>query len=65
MPLDRHDVLLRKAKQDELVLERLLYDCDVDDDTLGFHASRLPRSCSRLRWFPAMRTIREPTISAS
>jgi hypothetical protein len=30
MPPDRHDVLLRKAKQDELVLERLLDDCDVD-----------------------------------
>ena len=38
MPLDRYDVLLRKAKQDELVLERLLDDRDVDDDTLGFHA---------------------------
>ena len=37
MPLDRQDVLLRKAKQDELVLERLLDDRDVDDDTLGFH----------------------------
>ena len=40
MPPDRHDVLLRKAKQDELVLERLLDDCDVDDDTLGFHAQQ-------------------------
>jgi HEPN domain-containing protein len=40
MPLDRHDVLLRNAKQDELVLERLLDDCDVDDDPLGFHAQQ-------------------------
>jgi HEPN domain-containing protein len=40
MPLDRHDVPLRKAKQDELVLERLLDDRDVDDDTLGFHAQQ-------------------------
>jgi len=37
---DRHDVLIRKARQDELVLERLLGDCDVDDDTLGFHAQQ-------------------------
>jgi hypothetical protein len=35
MPPDRHDVLLRKSRQDELVLERLLGDSDVDDDTLG------------------------------
>jgi HEPN domain-containing protein len=40
MPPDRHDVLLRKARQDELVLERLLGDRDVDDDTLGFHAQQ-------------------------
>jgi hypothetical protein len=40
MPLDRHDVLLRKAKQDEFVLERLLDDRDVDDDTLGFHVQQ-------------------------
>lgn len=38
MPPDRHGVLLRKARQDELVLERLLSYRDVDDDTLGFHA---------------------------
>jgi hypothetical protein len=40
MPPDRHDVLLRKARQDELVLERLLSHRDVDDDTLGFHAQQ-------------------------
>ena len=40
MPPDRHDVLLRKARQDELVLERLLGDSEVDDDTLGFHAQQ-------------------------
>jgi hypothetical protein len=40
MPPDRPDVLVRKAKQDELILERLLGDHDVDDDTLGFHAQQ-------------------------
>ena len=40
MPSDDPDVLIRKAKQDELVLERLLLDRDVDDDTLGFHAQQ-------------------------
>lgn len=40
MPPDRHDVLLHKARQDELVVERLLSHRDVDDDTLGFHAQR-------------------------
>ena len=35
---DRPVMLLRKAGQDELVLERLLGDREVDDDTLGFHA---------------------------
>ena len=40
MPPDRHGVLLRKARQDELVLERLLSYRDVDDDTLGFHAQQ-------------------------
>lgn len=40
MPPDDPDVLIRKAKQDELVLERLLLDTDVDDDTLGFHAQQ-------------------------
>ena len=39
MPPDHPDVLLRKAFQDELVLERLLADPDVDDDTLG-HAQQ-------------------------
>lgn len=40
MPPDDPDVLIRKAMQDELVLERLLNDRDVDDDTLGFHAQQ-------------------------
>lgn len=40
MPPDQPDVLLRKARQDELVLERLLVDTEVDDDTLGFHAQQ-------------------------
>jgi HEPN domain-containing protein len=40
MPLDRPDVLLRKAQQDEIVLAKLLSDTDVDDDTLGFHAQQ-------------------------
>jgi len=37
---DRATTLIRKARQDELVLERLLADSDVDDDTLGFHAQQ-------------------------
>ena len=41
MPPDQPSMLLRKAMQDELVLERLVNDRDVDDDTLGFHAQRL------------------------
>ena len=40
MPLDRPEVLLRKARQDELVLQKLLNDPEVDDDTLGFHAQQ-------------------------
>lgn len=40
MPPDQPNVLLRKAMQDELVLERLVNDRDVDDDTLGFHAQQ-------------------------
>jgi HEPN domain-containing protein len=40
MPPDRPEILLRKARQDELVLERLLEDREVDDDTLGFHAQQ-------------------------
>ncbi len=40
MPPDRPEILLRKARQDELVLERLLDDREVDDDTLGFHAQQ-------------------------
>lgn len=40
MPTDRPEILLRKARQDELVLERLLGHEDVDDDTLGFHAQQ-------------------------
>jgi HEPN domain-containing protein len=37
---DRATILFRKASQDELVLEKLLADSDVDDDTLGFHAQQ-------------------------
>jgi len=37
---DRATTLFRKASQDELVLERLVTDSDVDDDTLGFHAQQ-------------------------
>ena len=40
MPPDRPEVLVRKAKQDELILERLLGDHDVDDDAIGFHAQQ-------------------------
>jgi len=40
MPSDRPEVLLRKARQDELVLQKLLNDPEVDDDTLGFHAQQ-------------------------
>lgn len=40
MPLDQPEVLLRKARQDELVLQKLLNDPEVDDDTLGFHAQQ-------------------------
>jgi len=39
-PPDRPEVLLHKARQDELVVERLLGDRDVDDDTLGLHAQQ-------------------------
>ena len=39
-PPDRPEVLHHKARQDELVVERLLGDRDVDDDTLGFHAQQ-------------------------
>ena len=37
---DRATTLFRKASQDELVLEKLLADSAVDDDTLGFHAQQ-------------------------
>ena len=40
MPPDQPSMLLRKAMQDELVLERLVNDQDVDDDTRGFHAQQ-------------------------
>jgi len=40
MPPDRPEVLLRKARQDELVVQKLLSDREVDDDTLGFHAQQ-------------------------
>jgi HEPN domain-containing protein len=39
---DQASILLRKARQDELILERLLDDADVDDETLGFHAQQAP-----------------------
>jgi hypothetical protein len=38
MPPDRPEVLLRKARQDELALVKLLDDRDIEDDLLGFHA---------------------------
>jgi len=40
MPPDRPEILLRKARQDELILEKLLTDRDLDDDMLGFHAQQ-------------------------
>ena len=40
MPPDRPEVLLRKAKQDELALEKLLDDRDIEDDLLGVHAQQ-------------------------
>jgi hypothetical protein len=38
MPPDRPEVLLRKAKQDELAVEKRLDDGDIEDDLIGFHA---------------------------
>jgi HEPN domain-containing protein len=32
--------LLRKAGQDKVVLERLINDPEINDDTLGFHAQQ-------------------------
>jgi hypothetical protein len=40
MPSDRPVVLLNKAKQDELALEKLLDDCEIEDDLLGFHTQQ-------------------------
>jgi HEPN domain-containing protein len=40
MPPDKPQILLRKARQDELILEKLLADQDIDDDMLGFHAQQ-------------------------
>jgi len=37
---DRPEVLLRKAKQDELAVEKLIDDRDIEDDLLGFHAQQ-------------------------
>jgi len=42
MPLDRPEVLLRKARQDELALEKLLDDCDIEDDLLPLPAEAAP-----------------------
>ncbi len=39
-PHDLPKVLLRKAAQDTLVVEKLLQDPDIDDDLLGFHAQQ-------------------------
>jgi HEPN domain-containing protein len=40
MPPDHPEVLLRKAKQDELAVEKLLDDGDIEDDLIGFHAQQ-------------------------
>jgi HEPN domain-containing protein len=40
MPPDKPEILLRKARQDELILEKLLADQEIDDDMLGFHAQQ-------------------------
>lgn len=63
MPPDRHDVLLRKARQDELVLERLPGDSDVDDDTLGLHAQQAAEKLVKAS-LAARATTRGLTISA-
>lgn len=39
-PRDRPTLLMHKAKQDELALEKLLGEPDIDDDLLGFHAQQ-------------------------
>lgn len=41
---DQALLLIRKAGQDQAVLERLINDPGINDDTLGFHAIRPPRS---------------------
>lgn len=40
MPPDRPEVLLRKASQDRLALEKLIDDPEIEDDLLGFHAQQ-------------------------
>lgn len=37
---DQALLLLRKAGQDKVVLERLINDPEINDDTLGFHAQQ-------------------------
>ena len=36
-PSDQARLLLRKASQDMAVLDKLIDDTDIDDETLGFH----------------------------
>ena len=60
---DRVTTLIRKASQDELVLEKLLADSDVDDDTLGFHAQQAAEKLLKALCVPEASITPEPTAS--
>ena len=39
-PSEQHRLLLRKAAQDLAVLDKLIDDAAIDDETLGYHAQQ-------------------------
>ena len=44
IPSDQARLLLRKAAQDLAVLDRLLDDPAIEDETLGYHAQQAPKN---------------------
>ena len=46
-PSDQGLLLLRKAAQDLAVLEKLINDPEISDETLGYHAQQAAEKWSR------------------
>ena len=50
-PREQSKMLLRKAKADEVLVDKILDDVDVADELVGYHCRRRWEKCLKPDWW--------------